>query len=344
MRALAIVACAATAGCGGKVGQGGPPLAVVEIIGADPAETSLGKALFFDTRVSSSGTTACATCHQPERGFSDGKRFSQGASGATLPRHTPHLYNLASMDVYFWDGRATSLEEQARLAIENPDEMGGSLEALVSKLSAVPDYERQFQAAFPRDGITTEAIVRAIASFVRSLVSAGSPYDRYLEGEADALTESADRGRGLFFGRANCSACHSGPNLTDGGFHNTGVPGDDRGRAALDRVGEFRVQPYPFFQTNKAFKTPGLRNVALSAPYFHDGSEATLRDVVRFYDRGGKDRASYGLSADIKPLGLTDGEIYDVVAFLESLTSRVDIGPTAPLPVGSDRALTRTIR
>ena len=186
MRALAIVACAATAGCGGKVGQGGPPLAVVEIIGADPAETSLGKALFFDTRVSSSGTTACATCHQPERGFSDGKRFSQGASGATLPRHTPHLYNLASMDVYFWDGRATSLEEQARLAIENPDEMGGSLEALVSKLSAVPDYERQFQAAFPRDGITTETIVRAIASFVRSLVSAGSPYDRYLEGEADA--------------------------------------------------------------------------------------------------------------------------------------------------------------
>ena len=167
--------------------------------------------------------------------------------------------------------------------------------------------------------------------------AAGSPFDRYLQGDVEALGESAERGRALFFGRANCSACHRGPNLTDGGFHNTGVSGDDPGRAALDRVGEFRVQPYPFFQANKAFKTPGLRNVVLSAPYFHDGSEPTLRDVVRFYDQGGKDPDSYGLSADIKPLGLTDGEIDDIVAFLESLTSQVNIGPTDPAPVGPAR-------
>ena len=326
VRCLVIAIGVAAAGCGGPLGSAPPSPSAAD-------QTSLGKTLFFDTRLSFNGTTACATCHQPEQGFSDGERFSTGASGVTLGRHTPHLYNLAGMDAFFWDGRATSLEELARLVIESPVEMGHSLDALADELSAIPEYAHQFQAAFPEVGVTDLTIVRAIATFVRSLASENSPFDRYIAGDTKALAESANRGRELFFGGANCSRCHRGPNLTDGGFHNTGVPGDDPGRAALDRVGEFRVEPYPFFQANKAFKTPGLRNVALSPPYFHDGSEPTLRDVVRFYNQGGKDPDSYGLSSDIESLGLSEVEIDDLVAFLESLTARVDIGPTDRLPV-----------
>jgi cytochrome c peroxidase len=131
----------------------------------------------------------------------------------------------------------------------------------------------------------------------------------------------------LFFGRAQCAKCHSGPNFTDSQFHSTGIPGTDPGRAVLDRVGEFQMRPYPFFQMQRAFKTPGLRNAALTAPYFHDGSEATLLDVVRFYDQGGKDRDAAGLSPDVRPLKLSEREKADLVAFLESLTAMMTVEP-----------------
>ena len=166
-------------------------------------------------------------------------------------------------------------------------------------------------------------IARALAAFERTLVSNHSPVDRYAAGDADALDAAAIRGRALFFGRAMCATCHSGPNFTDGQFHNTGVMGDDLGRAAFDRVGEFQMRPYPFFQMRRAFKTPGLRNVALTAPYQHDGSEATLDEVVGFYNRGGRDPQSYGKSLDIRPLNLTDSDLTDLVAFLEGLTAPV---------------------
>lgn len=292
---------------------------------ASAEEVELGKTLFFDARLSYNGTMSCATCHQPEKGFADGKQFSTGASGKVLARHTPHLFNLADASSYFWDGRATSLEEQARMVLENPDELNQPLDELVEKLGAVPAYQTAFQRVYPRKGLSERTIPRALAAFVASLKSVGSDFDRYREGNRDALSEPATRGMTMFFGRGRCGSCHIGPDLRDGEFHNTGIPGEDRGRAVFDRVGEFQTRPYPFFQMQKAFKTPSLRNVALTAPYFHDGSEPTLEDVVRFYNQGGKDPNAPGLASDVRHLGLSDSEVDDLVAFLQALTSRVDI-------------------
>ena len=307
---------------------------------ATPARVELGKTLFFDGRLSSTGTMSCATCHKPELGWGDGRRYSVGVSGQPLKRHTPHLLNLAWQKTFFWDGRATSLEEQALGPLKNPDELDLPIDKLVEKLKAVPEYRRAFDAAYPGSGLTAKNTANAIASFVRSLVSGGSAFDRFVAGDEAAIDPAARRGMDLFYGRALCSTCHSGANLTDGKFHNTGVPGDDRGRAALDRVGEFQMRPYPFFQTQKAFKTPGLRNVALSAPYMHDGSEPTLLEVVRFYNKGGKEKESYGLALDIRPLGLEEPQVADLVAFLESLTAPVTVElPVIPGDPGAQAAL-----
>ena len=282
----------------------------------------LGRELFFDTRLSSTNTVACATCHKPDRGFSDGQRFSVGVGGTPMKRHTPHLYNLAWGRTFFWDGRASSLEEQALEPIRNLEEMGLPGDLAAEKLRAIPAYDRTFARAFPQSGVKMKNIATAIAAFERTLVARNAPYDRYDAGDESALDQAAVRGKELFFGRARCATCHSGPNFTDGGFHNTGVIGDDLGRAAFDRVGEFQMRPYPFFQMRRAFKTPGLRNVSLTAPYQHDGSEASLAEVVRFYNLGGRDPRSYGKALDIKPLNLTEAELDDLVAFLEALTSQ----------------------
>jgi cytochrome c peroxidase len=294
---------------------------------ATPLRVELGKSLFFDGRLSSTGTMSCSTCHKPELGFGDGQRFSVGVKGHPMKRHTPHLFNLAWSKTLFWDGRATSLEEQVLGPLSSPEELDMPIAVLVERLRTVPAYASRFSEAYPRSGLTTRNVASAIAAFVRTLVSGGSPFDRFLAGEASALGPEARRGMDLFYGRAACSTCHSGPHLTDGKFHNTGVPGDDRGRAALDRVGEFQMRPYPFFQTQKAFKTPSLRNVALTAPYLHDGSEPSLEEIVRFYNRGGKEKESYGLALDIRPLNLTDDQLADLVAFLQALTAPVEVTP-----------------
>jgi cytochrome c peroxidase len=289
------------------------------------AEVDLGRTLFFDPRLSSTNTIACATCHRPDRGFSDGQRYSIGVAGTPLKRHTPHLFNLAWGKTFFWDGRAASLEAQALAPLRAPDEMGLPGDAPAEKLRSIPDYVAAFERAYPKSGITMKNLARAIAAFERTLVSHDSAFDRYQAEDRSALDEGAVRGKALFFGRARCSTCHSGPNFTDGLFHNTGVLGADIGRAAFDRVGEFQMRPYPFFQMRRAFKTPGLRNVALTAPYQHDGSEATLEEVVRFYNLGGRDPQSYGRALDIRPLNLTESELGDLVSFLRALTSPVDV-------------------
>jgi cytochrome c peroxidase len=282
----------------------------------------LGRALFFDTRLSSTDTVACATCHKPERGFADGLRFSVGVTGTPMKRHTPHLYNLAWGRSFFWDGRAASLEDQALEPIRNPDELGLPGDLAAQKLSGIPQYTEAFGRSFPKSGVTMKNVAAALAAFERTLVARDAPIDRYNAGDKSALGDAAVRGRELFFGRGRCATCHSGPNFTDGLFHNTGVSsGDDLGRAALDRVGEFQMRPYPFFQMRRAFKTPGLRNVALTAPYQHDGSEASLEEVVRFYNLGGRDPQSYGKALDIRALDLTDAQLDDLVAFLRALTS-----------------------
>ncbi len=288
-------------------------------------EIELGRKLFFDVRLSSTDTIACATCHRPDHGFADPRRFSIGVANTPLKRHTPHVQNLAWAHTLFWDGRASTLEEQALAPIRNPEEMGLAGDKAAAKLAQMPEYKAAFDDAFGSSGVTMKNIARAIASFERTLVSKDAPYDRYEAGDRSAMEPPAIRGKELFFGRAKCSTCHGGPNFTDGLFHNTGVMGEDPGRAAFDRVGEFQMRPYPFFQMKRAFKTPGLRNVALTAPYEHDGSEETLADVVRFYNRGGRDPQSYGKALDIRPLNLQDSDLDDLVAFLNALTAPIEI-------------------
>ena len=261
-----------------------------------------------------------ASCHRPEHGFADGERFSVGNSGQPAKRHTPHLFNLAWAPVLFWDGRATSLEEQVLGPLSNPDEMGLPAADAVRKLRRVPSYAEEFARVYSREGLSVRTLTRAIAAFERTLIAADSPFDRFAGGDDTALGAEARRGRDLFFGRANCARCHSGPDFTDGKFHNTGVPGADPGRSAFERVGEFRDRPYPFFQMQRAFKTPGLRNVTLTAPYFHDGSEPTLDAVVRFYNQGGKMRDA-AVSLDVRPLQLDEAAMTDLLAFLGSLAS-----------------------
>ena len=321
-------------------GEGGPPrvpdpLSMHQPGGrsASRAEVELGKILFFDRRLSSNDTMTCVSCHSPQLGFGDGENLSRGVSGNRTRRHAPSLYNLAWSKTFFWDGRATTLEEQLLGPLSNPDELNMPMDSLVAKLRGVPFYVQAFERVYPGSGLTAKHVARAIAAFERTLIAGGSPFDRYEQGDHGALSPAAERGMKLFFGRAVCSTCHSGAHFTDGRFHNTGVPGEDAGRSELDRVGEFQTRPYPFFQTQRAFKTPGLRNVALSAPYMHNGSEATLKDVVAFYNQGGKVKQSYGLSLDIRPLGLGEQEMSDLVAFLEALTSPVDVRPpTIPGP------------
>jgi cytochrome c peroxidase len=289
------------------------------------SEIELGRMLFFDVRLSSNDTIACATCHRPDHGFADPRRFSVGVAGTPLKRHTPHLQNLAWAHTLFWDGRAATLEEQALAPIRNPEEMGLPGDKAAAKVSRVPEYKAAFEAAFGSPGVTMKHMAKALASFERTLVSKDAPYDRYEAGDVSAMVPAAVRGKELFFGRARCTTCHSGPNFTDGLFHNTGVMGEDPGRAAFDRVGEFQMRPYPFFQTKRAFKTPGLRNVALTAPYQHDGSEETLADVVRFYNLGGRDPQSYGKALDIRSLNLQESDLNDLVAFLNALTAPIQI-------------------
>jgi len=209
--------------------------------------------------------------------------------------------------------------------IEGPNEFDTTLEVIVEKLRADERYRAAFAGAFTT-GLTPENVLHALADFERSLQAFDSPFDRYRAGNEDAMSPAAVRGLALFEGKAGCVLCHRGPNFTDGEFHNTGVPTADQGRIEVVRNFHFSMRPYPFFGHYKAFKTPTLRNVALSPPYFHNGSVATLEEVVRFYDAGGTSHDTYGRSPDVKPLELSDEEIDDLVAFLEALTSPIEVG------------------
>jgi len=272
----------------------------------------LGKVLFFDPRLSINDRLSCASCHNPDLGFSDGLALGLGTNDGKLGRNTPHLYNLAWGVRFFWDGRAKSLEEQALGPVLSPEEMAMDLKVLLPKLQAVPFYAQAFAKQFPQEGLTAGTVAQAIAAFERTLVVNETPYDRYLQGDKSALDPAAVRGLTLFKEKAHCAVCHEGPNLTDNGFHNLGLESPDLGRYQIDK----RKILY------KAFKTPGLRNIALSAPYMHDGSLGTLEAVVRFYNQGG---GKGNKDLELKPLELSEREIYDLVAFLGSLTQPLGI-------------------
>ena len=295
---------------------GVPDLEEIEYPDDEPPSTDLvhlGKVLFFDKRLSLNDQQSCATCHNPDLGFGDGVDLSFGTMGNRVGRNSPHLYNLAWNVVFFWDGRASSLEEQALAPIASTEEMNLPLPILVSKLKKVPYYSREFQRIFPDDGITKENISIALAAFQRTIIVQNTPFDRYMKGDLSAMSPAAIRGMKLFEGKARCNVCHMGPNFTDNGFHNIGIGDADIGRQAIQKG----VTNYG------AFKTPGLRNIILTAPYMHDGSMGTLEEVMRHYNKGGL--KVKGLDSLMQPLHLTEKEIYDVIAFMGSLTEHLEI-------------------
>jgi cytochrome c peroxidase len=278
---------------------------------------ALGEALFHDKRLSVDSSLSCATCHDRSRGFADGRVTSRGVPGRDLKRHTPTAWNLAWSSPVFWDGRARNLEEQVAGPIESPDEMAQPVAAAVARLAADPDMVRAFAAAFPdAPNVDAANLAKAIATFERALVSPPTRFDRFAAGEERALTAGEIAGFWLFTGKAGCARCHSGFAFTDYAFHDIGLPGDDRGRGAVLRLE--RVE--------HAFKTPGLREIGRSAPYMHDGSLATLAEVVKHYESGIVERPT--LSSDL-PRGLTlaDAERADLLAFLGTLTSETDPKP-----------------
>ncbi len=277
----------------------------------------LGRQLYYDPRLSRDGTISCATCHAPEKGFSDGKPSSTGIAGQNGNRNAPTVMNRLFSKEQFWDGRAADLEDQALGPVQNPIEMGHTLQGMVANLQGIQPYAPAFEAAFGSAGITADRVAQAIASFERIVLTGNAPYDRYQAGDKSALSESAARGMALFNDkeRGNCVTCHAGFNFTDESYHNLGVgmqkPAPDWGRFGITK-----------FEADKgAFKTPTLRNVTQTPPYMHDGSEATLLEVVKLYDRGGHPNA--WLSKEIKPLHLSDQDRADLVAFLESLAGEV---------------------
>lgn len=270
----------------------------------------LGKLLYFDKRLSSDNTISCASCHDPAKGWSNDADVATGVGGKKGGRNSPTIINSAYSGAQFWDGRAVSLEEQALGPIQNPIEMNMTLEAVVKKLKAIKGYEQPFQAAFGDAEITPERIGRAIAAYERTILSGDAPYDRFKAGDKTALNESATRGMKLFFGKAVCSSCHAGPNFTDNAYHNVGVgmdqPNPDKGRAAISGLeGD-----------TGAFKTPTLREIARTGPYMHDGSQKTLLDVVKHYNKGGVDNPY--LDEEIFPLKLSEQDMQDLVEFMKT--------------------------
>jgi cytochrome c peroxidase len=271
----------------------------------------LGRRLFFDPILSVDARISCASCHDPAHGLAGRDRLAKGFRGQETHRNPPSLWNRAYGTAFFWDGRESSLEAQALKPIESPTEMGGSINQTVERLRAHHEYPALFQSAFG-EKVNADNLAKSLASFERVLLSGNSRVDRFRAGEVRALSENERHGLWLYESRGGCWRCHSGPNFSDESFHNTGVSWD---QPPLD-LGRFIV-------TNKdsdrgRFKTPSLRNVALTAPYMHDGSLATLEDVIDFYSRGGN-KNPY-LEETVKPLGLTPDDKKDLVAFLKALT------------------------
>jgi cytochrome c peroxidase len=284
-----------------------------------PEKVALGQMLFFDPRLSGSGVISCATCHNPALGWSDGLSKGLGHMGGRLGRHTPTIIDVAWGEPYFWDGRAATLEDQAKGPLTSAAEMNMPADAAVKRIQSIPAYVAAFERAFPGQGVSLDTFAAAVASYERTVVSSNAPFDKWVAGDEPAVSAAAKRGFALFNGKANCAVCHSGWRMTDDGFHDIGLPGQDRGRAAIAPG---------IVQLEHAFKTPTLRNISQRAPYMHDGSLPTLAAVIDHYNSGFERRDS--LDSQIRPLGLTSDEKADLLAFLDTLTS-VDTPTVVPV-------------
>jgi cytochrome c peroxidase len=280
------------------------------------ARVELGKMLFFDPRLSADGNLSCANCHAPFFGWSDGLPTAKGIKSKVLGRATPTVINSGYNTIQMWDGRKSSLEDQAMGPMESMDEMAMDLKLLFAWLQRTPGYKSAFAKAYPGEAIDHKTVSKALASFERTLVSNNSPFDRWLRGDKQSMTPQQVRGFRLFSDpdKGSCATCHHAPNFTDNGFHNIGLASYER---PSPDMGRFVIKPVTSMRG--AFKTPTLRDVALTAPYFRDGSAKTLMETIDHYNRGGvsaKDR-----SPQIKPLNLTRAEKEDIVAFLQALTT-----------------------
>jgi cytochrome c peroxidase len=337
-----------------------------------PEKISLGQRLFFDRRLSADGTVSCSTCHDPARAFTERKPTSVGIKGRVGQRNAPTVLNALYNKTQFWDGRVNTLEEQAALPIVNSVEMGQpSLDAAVAQIASVEEYQQAFQRVFSRPPNAPD-LLRAIASYERTQLSFDSPFDHFIAGDKNAIDDSAKRGWELFNNQARCNKCHAltettrdVTNLIDNDFHNIGIgiirhnvvalarqaeqlikTGDT---AAIDRaaiqsdmsaLGRFLITKQE--KDIASFKTPNIRNVLVTGPYFHDGSQETLWDVIDHYNKGDGLQNPY-LDQDVQPLALTESDIDDLVAFMASLTSPTykEQGATE---LARQRALSRTNR
>ncbi len=310
-----------------------------------PEKVALGEKLFNDKRLSVDDTVSCATCHDPALGFTDAKPVSEGVKGQKVTRNSPTILNAMFNASQFWDGRAATLEDQAKLPILNPREMGmPSPEAVVAKVKAIPEYVNDFRRVFNRD-VNYDDLAHAIASFERTHFSGSARFDRFMHGDSKALSAAERRGWALFNGKGRCNTCHAGnavsPLFSDQKFHNIGIAAHKQDFVKLAREGlkvvrtgdekqidelalETRFSELGRFLVTKqendvgAFKTPTLRNVGITPPYMHDGSLATLWDVMDHYNKGGV--ANPYLDGGMQRLGLTEAEIDDLVAFMFTLT------------------------
>jgi cytochrome c peroxidase len=292
---------------------GKPPLGLKPVpVPADNPLTKekveLGKQLYFDPRLSCDETVSCASCHDPKKGWSNGEAVATGVRSQKGGRSAPTIINAAYSDLQFWDGRADQLEGQALGPIQNPIEMDHKIEDCVIKLNKIEGYRQQFRKVFNSD-VTPENIAKAISAFERTILSGDAPYDRFKNGDKSALSAEAQRGMKLFFGKAQCSACHTGHSFSDFSFHNIGI-GMEKDKPDL---GRFEVSKQ--IGDKGAFKTPTLREIARTGPYMHDGRFATLEEVVDYYDKGGF--ANPQLDEGIFPLKLTAQEKADLVTFLK---------------------------
>ncbi len=285
------------------------------------AKAALGRELFFDPRLSGAGKMSYATCHSPTLAWGDGMPKGLGAAGNRLDRHSPTILNLAFGELMFWDGRAESLEEQSVGPIQNPAEMANEMPRLIAALRAVPAYQASFAEAFPNQEISAATIAKALATFERTIVSSQAPFDRWIRGDDNAISEAAKRGFVTFNTTANCAACHSGWRFTDDSFHDIGLPDDDLGRGGV-------IEGIPELQ--HAFKTPTLRNIAQRAPFMHNGSITTLAEVVRHY--AGRFVRRPSLAVELHRLDTSNEDVQDLVAFLETLTSVDTTLAEAPKP------------
>lgn len=273
-------------------------------------KVALGKQLFFDKRLSKDGTAACETCHHVDKGWTDGTPVSAKVGGALNTRHSPTLYNVGYNDLWYWDGRAVTVEKVTEAAWRG--QLAADPTTVAAEVAKIPQYDADFKAVFGQ-GPTAESIIKALASFLRTLRSGEAPWDRYEKGEKKAVSEEAIRGAAIFSTKAACAGCHTPPMYTDNDFHNVGIgfdkPEPDLGRGKITKDD----------RDNGAFKTPSLRFVASRAPYFHDGRTPKLEEAVDYMLGGGTKAKNPNLDARLHPVKLTPGERADLLAFLRSL-------------------------